>query len=92
MKAIDVFLLGSFFFVFAALVEYAIICSISNTFSSRSDKTSKQRVSLWAISEKCDNWGTNDKENGTMNHGFERKQKEIKVHHELLIPYFSFLK
>ena len=85
MKAIDVFLLGSFFFVFAALVEYAIICSISNTFPSTSDKTSKQRVSPLAISEKCDNWGTNDKENGTVYRGFERKQEEIQVHHGLLI-------
>ena len=69
VKAIDVFLLGSFLFVFAALVEYAIICT-------RADETSKQKLFQTSVSPK---WEVNGKENGVLHGVFQSKQDKIQV-------------
>ena len=82
VKAIDVFLLGSFLFVFAALVEYAIICSFSNEFSSTTVETSNHKLSkgrpCLITEEVCDD-KINHKENGTLHLVFETKQEKIQV-------------
>lgn len=41
IKAIDYYLLGSFFFVFGALVEFAIICSVTDLGKVNSRDTSR---------------------------------------------------
>ena len=76
VKAIDVFLLVSFLFVFAALVEYAIICTFSNVFSPRKEEALKQKHSQSkmnpsAILEEC-----ND---GTLYRIFKDKEEETRV-------------
>ena len=72
VKAIDVFLLGSFLFVFAALVEYAIICTFSKAFSTRALETSNQKLFQ---SRGSPHWEINGKENATLH----REQEKIEV-------------
>lgn len=43
VKAIDVFILGSFLFVFAALLEFAVICSFANASSSKRERRPKEK-------------------------------------------------
>lgn len=66
VKAIDVFLLGSFLFVFAALVEYAIICRFVRAVLSTREETSMQkqfqsRVRQSVVIDDCDNGEINCK-------------------------------
>ena len=96
VKAIDVFLMGSFIFVFAALVEYAIICTFSNLFSSGANPNLKgyfqRRVIPTMIFEENENLEITSGESDTFHQVFERKQVEFQVNvllflellHELL--------
>lgn len=84
VKAIDVYLLGSFLFVFAALVEFAFICSFPKVFSLNKDEISKEKpfhpsVSPSAIFEGRDNTETGCKETGILQRVLEAKQDEIQV-------------
>lgn len=84
VKAIDVYLLGSFLFVFAALVEFAFICSFTKVFSLNKDEISKEKpfhpsVSPSAIFEGRDNTETGCKETGILQRVLETKQDEIQV-------------
>ncbi|XP_078379327.1 gamma-aminobutyric acid receptor subunit beta-like [Oculina patagonica] len=82
VKAIDVFLLGSFLFVFAALVEFAIICSFTKLFSVDRELSKEKRfLSSSAIFEDRNDveTGCTCKENGNLNQGFENKQDESKA-------------
>ena len=83
VKAIDVFLMGSFIFVFAALVEYAIICTFSNLFSSGANPNLKgyfqSRVIPTMIFEENENLEITSGESDTFHQVFERKQVEFQV-------------
>ena len=83
VKAIDVFLMGSFIFVFAALVEYAIICTFSNLFSSGANPNLKgyfqRRVIPTMIFEENENLEITSGESDTFHQVFERKQVEFQV-------------
>ena len=83
VKAIDVFLMGSFIFVFAALVEYAIICTFSNLFSSGANPNLKgyfqRRVTPTMIFEENENLEVTSGESDTFHQVFERKQVEFQV-------------
>ena len=83
VKAIDVFLMGSFIFVFAALVEYAIICTFSNLFSSGTIPNLKgyfqRRVIPTMIFEENENLEITSGESDTFHQVFERKQVEFQV-------------
>ena len=83
VKAIDVFLLCSFFFVFSALIEYAIICTLSNAHSSRADGSLKQHSLVKVIPSEILDKNKNEKiagdKNETPNHDLARKQGEIQV-------------
>ena len=83
VKAIDVFLMGSFIFVFAALVEYAIICTFSNLFSSGANPDFKgyfqRRVIPTMIFEENENLEITSGESDTFHQVFERKQVEFQV-------------
>ena len=83
VKAIDVFLLCSFFFVFSALVEYAIICTLSNSYSSRADVSLKQHshgkvIPSEILDEKKNGKIAGDK-NEMPNQDLAREQGEIQV-------------
>ena len=81
VKAIDVFLLGSFLFVFAALVEYAVICTFSNVLSTRTE-ASKQKLFHSRVSPPVMTKEYNDGEincSGTLHRVFEPTQEEIQV-------------
>lgn len=75
VKAIDVFLLGSFLFVFAALLEFAVICSFTNVFSSKRKRNSS--VSPSVVLEEMDDVEKNCKENGVLQQ--DAKQEKIPV-------------
>ena len=83
VKAIDVFLMGSFIFVFAALVEYAIICTFSNLFSSGANPDFQgyfqRRVIPTMIFEENENLEITSGESDTFHQVFERKQVEFQV-------------
>ena len=83
VKAIDVFLMSSFIFVFAALVEYAIICTFSNLFSSGANPDFKgyfqRRVIPTMIFEENENLEITSGESDTFHQVFERKQVEFQV-------------
>lgn len=78
VKAIDVFLLGSFLFVFAALVEYAIICTSLNVISSK-EKRFQSRVGRSVITEDYSSGEIDLKENVTSPEVIETKHEEIQV-------------
>ena len=83
VKAIDVFLLCSFFFVFSALIEYAIICTLSNAYSSKADGSLKQHshgkvIPSELLDENEDVKIAGDK-NEMPNHDLARKKDEIQV-------------
>ncbi|KAL9963417.1 hypothetical protein ACROYT_G026927 [Oculina patagonica] len=89
VKAIDVFLLGSFLFVFAALVEFAIICSFTKLFSVDRELSKEKRfLSSSAIFEDRNDveTGCTCKENGNLNQGFENKQDESKPGSHTIVP------
>ena len=75
VKAIDVFLLGSFLFVFAALLEFAVICSFTNVFSSKRGRNSS--VSPSVVVEEMNDVEKNCKENGVLQQ--DAKQEKIPV-------------
>ncbi|KAM7444363.1 hypothetical protein ABFA07_007032 [Porites harrisoni] len=81
VKAIDVFLLCSFFFVFSALIEYAIICTLSNAHSSRADGSLKQHSHVKVIPSEILDENKNGKIAGDKNEtpiqDLARKQGEI---------------
>ena len=83
VKAIDVFLMGSFIFVFAALVEYAIICTFSNVLSSGANPNLKghfqRRVIPTMIFDENENLEITSGESDTFHQVFERKQVEFQV-------------
>ncbi|KAL9963419.1 hypothetical protein ACROYT_G026929 [Oculina patagonica] len=82
VKAIDVFLLGSFLFVFAALVEFAIICSFTKEFSQNRGLSKEKRFlgPSTIFEERNDvESGCKCKENGNLNQAFENKQDELKA-------------
>ena len=89
VKAIDVFLMGSFIFVFAALVEYAIICTFSNLFSSGANPNLKgyfqRRVIPTMIFEENENLEITSGESDTFHQVFERKQVEFQVNFLLFL-------
>ncbi|KAJ7377018.1 hypothetical protein OS493_031291 [Desmophyllum pertusum] len=86
VKAIDVFLLGSFLFVFAALVEFAVICSFSlyriNRIVAPKDKRFNSTVK--STFQELNDVETGCKENGVLQRAFETKQETIQVkdHHD----------
>ena len=86
VKAIDVYLLGNFLFVFAALVEFAFICSSTKVFSLNKDDIAKENpfrhssVSPSEVFEERDKTETGCKESGILQRVFnETKQDEIQV-------------
>ena len=87
VKAIDVYLLGNFLFVFAALVEFAFICSCAKVFSLNTDEMSKEKPfhssvspSAHAAFERRDKTETSRKETGILQRVLnESKQDEIQV-------------
>ena len=83
VKAIDVFLLCSFFFVFSALIEYAIICTLSNARSSRADGSLKQHSHVKVIPSEILDENKNGKIAGDKNEtpiqDLAGKQGEIQV-------------
>ena len=82
VKAIDVFLFGSFVFVFAALVEYAIICTFPTAFSLRKGETSKQKLLQTRVcpSFKIDLYSNGEiTSNGTFHGDYGNKQDTIQV-------------
>ena len=80
MKAIDVFLLGSFLFVFAALVEFAVICSFSlNRIVAPKDKRFNSTVKPYATFQELNDVETGCKEDGVIQRAFEIKQEENQV-------------
>ena len=85
VKAIDVFLLGSFLFVFAALVEYAIICTSLNVISSK-EKRFRSRMGQSVITEDYSTGEIDLKENVTSPEVIETKQEEIQVKIFSLLP------
>ncbi|KAL9963416.1 hypothetical protein ACROYT_G026926 [Oculina patagonica] len=80
VKAIDVFLLGSFLFVFAALLEFAIICSFTKTFSKRGHRFQSSVSPSATFEERNDvEAGCTCRENGNLHQAFGNKQDEIQV-------------
>ena len=74
VKAIDVFLLVSFLFVFAALVEFAVICSFTKVASLNKDK-----VSPSAKVEEMKDLERGSKDTGIFQRAFETRMNEIQV-------------
>lgn len=82
VKAIDVFLFGSFVFVFAALVEYAIICTFPTVVSLRKGEKSKQKLfqTRMCSSLKIDLYSNGEvTSNGTFHGDYGHKQDNIQV-------------
>lgn len=86
VKAIDVYLLGNFLFVFAALIEFAFICSYTKVFSLNKEDISKENpfrhssVSPSAILEEGDRTETDCKETGILQRALnETKEDNIQV-------------
>ena len=87
VKAIDVYLLGNFLFVFAALVEFTFICSCTKVFSLNKDEISNEKPfhssvspSAHAVFEERDKTETGCKETGILQRVLnETKQDELQV-------------
>lgn len=85
VKAIDVYLLGSFLFVFAALVEFSIICSLTKVFSLNRGLSKQNRfpssVSPSAIFDERNDVeaGCTCKQTGILPQAFENKDDDIQV-------------
>ena len=87
VKAIDVYLLGNFLFVFAALVEFAFICSCTKVFSLSKDEISDEKhfhssvsPSAHAVFKEQNKTDTGCKETGILQRVFnETKQDELQV-------------
>ena len=97
VKAIDVYLLGNFLFVFAALVEFAFICSCTKVFSLNNDEMSKEKPfhssvgpSAHAAFEGREKTETGCKETGILQRVLnETKQDEIQVRILKFLTKFS---
>ncbi|XP_022790646.1 gamma-aminobutyric acid receptor subunit beta-3-like isoform X2 [Stylophora pistillata] len=81
VKAIDLFILGSFLFVFAALVEFAVICSFANAYSSNRERGPKDKQVAShdnppVIFQEMNDVGKNFQERGTFRRIFDPKQVE----------------
>ena len=85
VKAIDVFLLGSFLFVFAALVEFAIVGSFTKVFTLNRKEVSKEKrfnslVSPTDVETGC-------KDNGIFQQVYDNKLGGIQVSVSLTFNY-----
>ncbi|CAH3149559.1 unnamed protein product, partial [Pocillopora meandrina] len=86
VKAIDVFILGSFLFVFAALLEFAVICSFANASSSKRERRPKEKqVASYekpcVIFEEMNDVEKNYQESGTFRQVFDTKRDGITEKH-----------
>lgn len=57
IKAIDIYLLGDFIFVFSALVEYAVICYLNTRSLSRVHGRKKRKNELYNVDKKSSSNG-----------------------------------